>query len=113
MHLDMLISGNPLCAGMLEELQEHVESIDMANGMCLGLYHINVNQPVNLFLLHHSLNDPFLDGDMTITLFGRRNLFLLTALFFISHLPPFVNCYCCWRNKTTEGDIAVLDVWPI
>lgn len=51
MHLDMLISGNPLCAGMLEELQEHVESIDMANGMSLGLYHINVNQTVNSLLV--------------------------------------------------------------
>ncbi len=82
MHLDMLISGNPLCAGMLEELQEHVESIDMANGMSLGLYHINVNQPVNLFLLHHSLNDPFLDGDMSITLFGRRKFILIDSLIF-------------------------------
>jgi hsp70-interacting protein len=37
--------------GMLEELQEHVESIDMANGMSLGLHHINVNQPVNSLLV--------------------------------------------------------------
>jgi hypothetical protein len=37
---------------------------------------------VNLFLLHHSLNDPFLDGDMSITLFGMRKIILIDSLIF-------------------------------